>query len=137
MARFQLIETVDSIYNRYRITPAFSISLKSSPDLALLCRVHRRPERAREVPRKVRRVREGPADPKPPRRVRPQLDPLLQGVSFFVFDDQAEQITSALNGLTRAGLVGALMALVVLYVFLRRLRATLIVSLSIPFPPRS
>ncbi len=60
-------------------------------------------------------------------------DPLLQGIDLFVFDDQAEQITSALNGLTRAGLLGALLAIVVLYLFFRRLGPTLIVSLSIPF----
>jgi len=60
-------------------------------------------------------------------------DPLLQGIDFFVWEDQAEQITSAIDGLRRAGLWGALLAVLVLYVFLRRLRATLIVSLSIPF----
>ncbi len=60
-------------------------------------------------------------------------DPLLEGVSLFVWDNQADQIESALNGLTRAGAVGALFAILVLYFFLRRFGATLIVSLSIPF----
>lgn len=60
-------------------------------------------------------------------------DPLLQGVDLFVWEDQAEEILGALNGLTRAGLLGALLAVVVLYFFLRRLGSTLIVSLSIPF----
>ena len=60
-------------------------------------------------------------------------DPLLQGVSLFVWQDQAAQITGALNGLTRAGLLGALLAVAVLYFFLRRLGSTLIVSMSIPF----
>ncbi len=60
-------------------------------------------------------------------------DPLLQGVSVFVWDDQGEQILSSLHGLTRSGLIGALLAVVVLYFFLRRLGSTLIVSLSIPF----
>ncbi len=60
-------------------------------------------------------------------------DPLLQGVDLFVWQDQAEQITSALNGLTRAGLIGGLFAVVVLYFFLRRMGSTFIVSLSIPF----
>ena len=60
-------------------------------------------------------------------------DPLLQGVSVFVFDDQAEEILNSLNGLTRSGMIGALLAVVVLYFFLRRLGSTLIVSLSIPF----
>lgn len=60
-------------------------------------------------------------------------DPLLQGIDLFMWENQADQITNALNGLTRAGLYGALLALVVLYVFLRRVGTTLIVSLSIPF----
>lgn len=60
-------------------------------------------------------------------------DPLLQGIDLFMWENQADQITGALNGLTRAGLWGALLALVVLYIFLRRIGTTLIVSLSIPF----
>ncbi len=60
-------------------------------------------------------------------------DPLLQGVSLFVWQNQADQITGALEGLTRAGLIGALFAVVVLYFFLRRFGSTFIVSLSIPF----
>ncbi len=60
-------------------------------------------------------------------------DPLLQGVNFFMWQNQADMIVSATNGLTRAGLTGAVFAIFVLYFFLRRLSATLIVSLSIPF----
>jgi HAE1 family hydrophobic/amphiphilic exporter-1 len=60
-------------------------------------------------------------------------DPLLQGISVFVWDDQAEEILNSLHGLTRSGILGALLAIVVLYFFLRRLGSTLIVSLSIPF----
>ncbi len=60
-------------------------------------------------------------------------DPLLEGVSLFVWEDQAEEITNALSGLTKAGVVGALLATLCLYFFLRRLDSTLIVSLSIPF----
>jgi len=60
-------------------------------------------------------------------------DPLLQGISVFVWEDQAEEILNSLNGLTRSGMIGALLAVIVLYFFLRRLGSTLIVSLSIPF----
>ncbi len=60
-------------------------------------------------------------------------DPLLQGVDLFIWQNQAEQITGALNGLTRAGVFGGLLAIIVLYFFLRRLGSTIIVSLSIPF----
>jgi HAE1 family hydrophobic/amphiphilic exporter-1 len=60
-------------------------------------------------------------------------DPLLQGVRLLVWDDQAEQIVSSINGLRLSGLVGGLLAICVLYFFLRRFDSTLIVSLSIPF----
>ena len=60
-------------------------------------------------------------------------DPLLQGVDLFMWQNQADQITNSIDGLTRAGFMGALMAVLVLYFFLRRFDATLIVSLSIPF----
>ncbi|MFL6202929.1 MAG: efflux RND transporter permease subunit [Thermoanaerobaculia bacterium] len=60
-------------------------------------------------------------------------DPLLKGVKLFVFEDQAKQITNAIDGLTSSGMMGGLLAVLVLYFFLRRLDSTLIVSLSIPF----
>jgi hydrophobic/amphiphilic exporter-1 (mainly G- bacteria), HAE1 family len=60
-------------------------------------------------------------------------DPLLRGVKLLTWDDQGKQITSGIQGLTHAGILGALLAIVVLYFFLRRLDSTLIVSLSIPF----
>ncbi|MCP4658629.1 MAG: efflux RND transporter permease subunit, partial [bacterium] len=60
-------------------------------------------------------------------------DPLLQGVTFWVWDDQAEMIVDSIDGLKSAGYLGAILAVVVLYFFLRRLGSTLIVSLSIPF----
>jgi HAE1 family hydrophobic/amphiphilic exporter-1 len=60
-------------------------------------------------------------------------DPLLQGVKVFVWEDQAEAITNGINGLTKAGLIGSLLAVLCLYFFLRRLDSTFIVSLSIPF----
>jgi len=60
-------------------------------------------------------------------------DPLLQGIEMFVWEDQAEQITNGVDGLKRAGAIGALLAVLSLYFFLRRLDSTVIVSLSIPF----
>jgi HAE1 family hydrophobic/amphiphilic exporter-1 len=60
-------------------------------------------------------------------------DPLLQGVTLFVWEDQADEITGGLQGLLKAGTIGALLAIVVLYFFLRRFDSTIIVSLSIPF----
>ncbi len=60
-------------------------------------------------------------------------DPLLKGLKLFTWDDQGQQITSGIEGLTHAGILGALLAVAVLYYFLRRLDSTLIVSFSIPF----
>jgi len=60
-------------------------------------------------------------------------DPLLQGISVFVWENQADEITGGLNGLLKAGLIGALLAVLSLYFFLRRLDSTTIVALSIPF----
>jgi HAE1 family hydrophobic/amphiphilic exporter-1 len=60
-------------------------------------------------------------------------DPLLRGLKLWVWDDQAEQITSGIDGLLHAGFVGGLLAVLVLYFFLRRIDSTLIVSFCIPF----
>jgi len=59
-------------------------------------------------------------------------DPLLKGVSLFVWEDQAREIRGGIEGLTSAGLLGGLLAVLVLYGFLRRLDSTLIVSAAIP-----
>jgi HAE1 family hydrophobic/amphiphilic exporter-1 len=59
-------------------------------------------------------------------------DPLLKGVNLFVFQDQAEEIVNGLRGLTEAGMVGGFLAIIVLYLFLRRFDTTFIVSLAIP-----
>ena len=60
-------------------------------------------------------------------------DPLLEGVNFFMWGNQADMIVEAVDGLTQAGLIGAVLAILVLYIFLRQLSSTLIVSMSIPF----
>ena len=59
-------------------------------------------------------------------------DPYLKGISLFVWQDQAKEITDGLKGITDAGLWGGLFAVVILFVFLRRIDTTLIVSLAIP-----
>jgi hydrophobic/amphiphilic exporter-1 (mainly G- bacteria), HAE1 family len=60
-------------------------------------------------------------------------DPLLAGIQLFTWDDQAEMITNGISGLRKSGLIGGLLAVAVLYFFLRRLDSTIIVSLAIPF----
>jgi len=59
--------------------------------------------------------------------------PQLQGVNMIVLSNQSENIRSSLSELRNAGLIGAVLALLVLYTFLRDLPTTLIVSLAVPF----
>ena len=44
-----------------------------------------------------------------------------------------QQITRSINGLLEAGVIGALLAVLILYVFLRRLAPTLVIGFAIPF----
>ncbi len=60
-------------------------------------------------------------------------DPTLQGMELFVWENQADEIRAGVDGLQRAGWMGAAMAIVCLYAFLRRLKSTLIVAMCIPF----
>ena len=59
-------------------------------------------------------------------------DPLLKGINLFVWQDQAREIRSGIEGLSSSGLQGAALAILVLFFFLRRWDSTLIVSASIP-----
>ena len=60
-------------------------------------------------------------------------DPAFNGINLYVMDDVAESVTSSLSNLVEAGLFGALLSVVVLYLFLRQLTTTLLVVLSVPF----
>lgn len=60
-------------------------------------------------------------------------DPYLQGIQLFVWQDQAREIRDGLKGIATSGLWGGLLAVFLLYLFLRRIDMTLIVSLAIPF----
>lgn len=54
------------------------------------------------------------------------------GTKISLIVDDATPITSAINGIFREGLLGALFAVLVIFAFLRSLRATLVVAISIP-----
>ena len=58
--------------------------------------------------------------------------PQLRGVRFLVVGNQAKSILSSLSELRSAGLIGAGLALLVLFVFLRDVPTTLLVSLAVP-----
>jgi len=59
-------------------------------------------------------------------------DPALRGIRVLTFTDQAKEIRNSLDGLLHAGLVGAALAILVLFFFLRRLSTTLVVATVIP-----
>lgn len=60
-------------------------------------------------------------------------DPQLDGIELFVWENQADHIRAGIDGLRSSGTIGAVLAVLCLYVFLRRLDSTTIVALSIPF----
>ncbi len=59
--------------------------------------------------------------------------PEMQGISIFTLENSADGVRESLQDLVNAGLIGAVLALIVLYLFLRQLATTLIVVLSVPF----
>lgn len=58
--------------------------------------------------------------------------PQLQGIKLIYFNNQADSVKQALNNVVSAGIGGFFLSLVVLWVFLRNLSMTLMISLSIP-----
>ncbi len=59
--------------------------------------------------------------------------PQMQGINIFDLDNQGDSVRDSLGDLLNAGAVGALLALLVLYAFLRQVTTTLIVTASVPF----
>ncbi len=58
--------------------------------------------------------------------------PEMAGISLFIMQNQADDVTQSLRELMLSGLFGALLSLVVLYAFLRDWRMTLIVTSAVP-----
>lgn len=59
-------------------------------------------------------------------------EPMFKTVQLRTFFDQSELISTALSNLFDSGIYGGVMAIVILFFFLHRVRPTLIVALSIP-----
>ncbi|MEZ4383558.1 MAG: efflux RND transporter permease subunit [Nannocystaceae bacterium] len=59
-------------------------------------------------------------------------EPALADANFMIFADQGEQILNTLGDLRTTGIVGGLFGVCVLFLFLRRLRVTLIAAMCIP-----
>ena len=60
-------------------------------------------------------------------------DPALDGIEVLVWWNQGTEITKALSGLVESGTIGAILAVFVLYLFLRKFGATLAIGFAIPF----
>ncbi len=60
-------------------------------------------------------------------------DPELQGVDFLVWFSQGKEIRETLGDLTFTGIFGAVLAALVLFLFLRRVSTTIVAVLCIPF----
>jgi len=58
--------------------------------------------------------------------------PEMRGIQLFFLDNQAKGVTDSLSELLKAGLIGALLSLIVLYFFLGHVQTTLMVSMAIP-----
>lgn len=61
-----------------------------------------------------------------------QTEPGLEGIAFRFWQDQSEGILEALTALAKAGLAGGGLAVIILFLFLRRVTPTLIVATAIP-----
>ncbi|MEM7278262.1 MAG: efflux RND transporter permease subunit [Pseudomonadota bacterium] len=59
--------------------------------------------------------------------------PQMQGIRIFDLDNKAQSVKKSLSDLVMAGLIGAFLAIIVLYLFMRQLSTTLIVTLAVPF----
>src|SRR5690606_4814931 len=59
-------------------------------------------------------------------------EPEFTGIGFVLIDDQGKNVTESLLELTEAGIIGLLLAIAVLYFFLRHWPSTLMVTLAIP-----
>jgi len=63
----------------------------------------------------------------------PGIEPRIgYGVRFQSIEDQATPITDAIASILREGLLGALFAILVIFVFLRGIRATFVAAISVP-----
>lgn len=62
-----------------------------------------------------------------------KVNPAFNGINLFYFNNEAESVTSSLSDLLDAGLIGAFLSVIVLYLFLRNFTSTMIVVLSVPF----
>ena len=59
-------------------------------------------------------------------------DPAFNGINLFVMDDTAKGVTDSLSNVLSAGIMGAVLSFIVLYLFLRHIPTTFLVVVSVP-----
>jgi HAE1 family hydrophobic/amphiphilic exporter-1 len=59
--------------------------------------------------------------------------PDFKGIKLYIMENQADGVVSSLSDIARSGLIGFVLSSIVLFLFLRDIRMTLIVSLAVPF----
>ncbi len=59
--------------------------------------------------------------------------PQMSGINIFPLDNQGDSVRESLRDLMSAGVVGGILAIIVLFLFLRQVSTTLIVTASVPF----
>lgn len=60
-------------------------------------------------------------------------DPELEGINFLVWEDQGKEILKTMVDLRNSGIMGGILAALTLYMFLRRVSATAVAVVCIPF----
>jgi HAE1 family hydrophobic/amphiphilic exporter-1 len=61
-----------------------------------------------------------------------QQEPNLSSLNLHIVRDQSEEILNSLKNLALSGIFGAVLATFVLFIFLRKVRSTIIISFAIP-----
>ena len=59
--------------------------------------------------------------------------PQMQGIKIFSLDNDGDSVRESLSDLLTAGALGGMLAIIVLYLFLRQVTTTLIVTAAVPF----
>ena len=62
-----------------------------------------------------------------------EKNPRMEGINLYLMDDMSDGIKSSLSELLKAGLLGAVLAILMLFLFLRQWSSTFIVALAVPF----
>ena len=133
VARYKSLEDVENrrVAPSVRVRDVATVSY-AEPDKKYRVRVNSKPAVAVQV------LKEGEANTLEVSRAveelvaRLQQDPRLSLIEMEVFFDQGSVILESLGALLDSGKIGGLFAVGVLFFFLRRVRMTLIITLSIP-----